>query len=567
MKKIMIFAVFFAVAILFLRSANAIVELSGDERLSFMGPFTGPYNDEDYDAVTPSIVYNPVADEYLVVWASDDEKPGPSNPPKQVDDEFEIFARRLDSKGEQTGNQFIVSKMGVPGDADNDANGPEIAVDTNLNRYLVTWVGDDTTDDDNEAYGRLFAADGTPLMANNITLSSMGAPGDTNSQALYAKPAYGSVDHRYLIVWLGDDDANPTNTSQINIYGQFLDEDGNEVGNDDFVIYSAPSPGFLFAPLSLDLVYNSALNEFVVVFGGADDTGDREIFAQRVSGDGSAVGVPVRVSRMGPDGANADYFTVRMDVAFNPDLREYLIVWSGADDRFPLAPGEEEIFGQRLSEELTEVGEDDFRISDMGIDGVPTYDARSPQVVYNPTERNYLVTWVGDAFDPYLTDGEIEVYAQFLNEEGAQIGRNDVRISDIGPLGDPGYGNQTQLAPVAYNSARNEYVAVWSADESSTFINPQVVGEYEIFTQKLASHLCNDGIVELYEECDDGVDNSDMVPGACRTDCTLSEAEGTGEEVPGGTTGGDGGPTGTGEDTGEPSGDSGGGCSLVPVSR
>jgi cysteine-rich repeat protein len=34
------------------------------------------------------------------------------------------------------------------------------------------------------------------------------------------------------------------------------------------------------------------------------------------------------------------------------------------------------------------------------------------------------------------------------------------------------------------------------------------------------SPSCGDGAVDAGEECDDGADNSDSEPGACRTDCT-----------------------------------------------
>lgn len=43
------------------------------------------------------------------------------------------------------------------------------------------------------------------------------------------------------------------------------------------------------------------------------------------------------------------------------------------------------------------------------------------------------------------------------------------------------------------------------------------VDQYETTT------TCGDGILDVGEECDDGINNSDVIPDACRTDCTLPE--------------------------------------------
>ena len=46
---------------------------------------TGPANDPDFDAVNPDVVYNPITNEYLVVWSADN----------YVDGEYEIYGRRV----------------------------------------------------------------------------------------------------------------------------------------------------------------------------------------------------------------------------------------------------------------------------------------------------------------------------------------------------------------------------------------------------------------------------------------------------------------------------------------
>ena len=47
-----------------------------------------------------------------------------------------------------------------------------------------------------------------------------------------------------------------------------------------------------------------------------------------------------------------------------------------------------------------------FRISDMGPEGDPNYDAFSPAVAYNSVTNEYLVTWAGDDNTGSLVDNE-----------------------------------------------------------------------------------------------------------------------------------------------------------------
>ena len=69
-------------------------------------------------------------------------------------------------------------------------------------------------------------------------------------------------------------------------------------------------------------------------------------------------------------------------------------------DRLPLEPliGPEQAIalamGTRPLAAEGEVGDNDFRISDMG--GDLTYDAFNPDVAYNSQDNEYLVVWEGD---------------------------------------------------------------------------------------------------------------------------------------------------------------------------
>jgi hypothetical protein len=152
-------------------------------------------------------------------------------------------------------------------------------------------------------------------------------------------------------------------------------------------------------------------------------------------------------------------------------------VWSGDNDKLPTG-GKREIYGQRVDAATgTEVGTNDFRLSDMGPDGNGDYDAFTPSVAYNSTNNEYLVVWYGDDNTDNLVDDEYEIFGQRVNAStGAQIG-GDVRLSDMGPDGD---GNYAAYSPeVAYNSVQNEYLVVWYGYDGG----PSMLSNHEIYGQ------------------------------------------------------------------------------------
>ena len=173
-----------------------------------------------------------------------------------------------------------------------------------------------------------------------------------------------------------------------------------------------------------------------------------QIFGQRLDGiTGAEVGQnDMRLSDMGDDTETDpqirdDYFASEPRVCWNPDADEYLVIWSGEDDIAPLVNGEFEIFGQRIAGvDGSEVGENDFRISDMGDDGESdaakrgAYRASRPHVAYSTSSQVFLVVWEGDddstnPSDATLVDGEIEAFASLL-----PIPKPGPAIVEVGPV-------------------------------------------------------------------------------------------------------------------------------------
>ena len=455
-----------------------------DFRLSDMGPD----GDDIYDAANPGITYSEVTNEYLIVWQADDNTDG------LQPDEIEIFAQRISaSTGQEVGiNDFRISDMGPDGETFYDARSPSVAYDPDNNEYLVVWEGDDDQNNlvngEEEIFGqRINASSGIEIGINDFRLSDMGSDGSTHFDATRPAVVFGTVGIGYLVTWQGDQDTLGLADDEFEIYGQRVEAgSGDEIGINDFRISDMGVDGDIdFDAGNPAVAFNSINDEYLVVWEGDDNIGtlvdgEAEIFGQRIdAATGDELGInDFRISDMGPD-SDPSFDAVDPAVAFNNINNEYLVVWSGEDG--PVI-GEFEIYCQRLNGVTgSEVGANDFRISDMGPDGYDTYDAKAPAVIYNSQNNNYLVVWSGDDNSGTLVDGESEIFGQRLDAAtGTEIGVNDFRISDMGPDGDNLFD---ALSPaVAYDYTNNEYVVVWEGEDNTGAL---VEGEFEIFGQRL----------------------------------------------------------------------------------
>ena len=209
---------------------------------------------------------------------------------------------------------------------------------------------------------------------------------------------------------------------------------------------------------------------------------ESEVFGQLVDGDGSLVGPNFRISDAGPDGNDA-FDATQPSVAYNERTNEFLVVWSADDNTAPLVDNEFEIFGQRISASGNELGANDFRISDMGVDGDTNFTAFNPDVAWNPNNQEFLVTWTAGNDQPPTPNGsETEVWGQRLTSAGAETGMNDFRVSDLGNDGNATIDVTAQQ--VVHNSQANEYLVVFSGDDNTA---PVVDNEFEIWGQRLSA--------------------------------------------------------------------------------
>ena len=320
----------------------------------------------------------------------------------------------------------------------------------------------------------------TPLGAQTqITVT--GADGDATLDATDTSVAYNPTADQYLVVWQGGAE------SEGEIFVRLLDAAGAPLGAQLPISDMGPPAAAGFGAEDPAVAYNARRNEYLVVWSGDDDTGplvndEFEIFAQRLTAGGDEVGAnDRRISDMGPNGDTA-FSAEAPAVAYNPTSDEFLVAWSGDDAAGSLVNNEREIFVQRLSARGAQVGTNDRRISDMGLNGDTAFSANNPTVAHNSTDNGYLVAWEGDDDTAPLVNNEVEIFAQRLAANGAEEGANDRRISDMGPDGDDDF--EANDPSLAYNPASDEYLVTWDGDDDTGAL---VASEDEIYAQRLVA--------------------------------------------------------------------------------
>lgn len=198
------------------------------------------------------------------------------------------------------------------------------------------------------------------------------------NQAIAPALTYNSTERHYMVAWQGDDDAG----SKDEIYGHLVDAYNAQIVGDSDIRLAEFAGTDDFDLKNPDIVYNSVLNEYLVVWQGVDKLSTaglpaEEIYCRRIAADGTLLNLDgtlgdagsgfLRISYMGSDDSDADYDAFYPAVAFNATLNIYLVVWHGDDDAEAMRDNEFEIFGQMLKfsiNELTTTGIN-FQISDV----------------------------------------------------------------------------------------------------------------------------------------------------------------------------------------------------------
>ncbi|WP_448337800.1 HYR domain-containing protein [Chloroflexus aurantiacus] len=449
-------------------SLNSVIG-ENDERIGDVAPTR--------DAFEPDIAYNPVTNQYLVVYARPREGGG-SN-------EFEIYGQFIDaatgaliaptaSGAEVSGTAFRISRNGNDRSTDPfDAYSPVVSYSARDNVFLVAWTADNTNpliDCNNPDAGRAgYRAGG----AFEIYVQVVAADGD---------------------LLIRDECGNPQDDriSEINV---LFYQNNFESRNPD---WDAFSPA---------VAYNSQNGEFLICWSDdrangflsqpfAEQGGEFEIRCQRFSLDPH----PTRrfIGQIGPNDflisragfstsaagyARPDYDAVTPAIAYNSVDNQWFVVWSADNNASGVEDGEFEIYGQVLAADGTQahllpgIGanyRDDHRISQIGeatgCDNA-SCDAYRPAVAYNPDRNQYLVAWFGDN-----VNGFDEVYVSLRQPTGFGTSVSGQQVS----FSSNGTDNRFKGldVDVDYDPFNREWLVVWRGD-------PSVNDRFEIYGQRL----------------------------------------------------------------------------------
>ncbi|MBM7845056.1 isopeptide-forming domain-containing fimbrial protein [Herpetosiphon giganteus] len=364
-------------------------------------------------------------------------------------------------------NDVLLSDMGGLGNSDGSlASNPVVAYNATDNEYLLVWEGLETASGTGalNIYGQLIdAVTGLEIGTNDFLIAD-----DLDIQDAYSKAqvVWNSVQNEYFVVFEGDDQAAAGINYEGEIFGQRVSANGSLIGTPLQVSTTGIDGDGQSDAFEPAITYNATNNQYAVVWYGDDKTGGRiegefEVYVQLLGYSGGnlvEVGGDVKVSDVGTTGDD----TLRPEdpnIVWNSVNNEYLVVWRSDDSG---TDGDFDVYGQRLTASLAEVGADDFLIANN-----PNEDSFDINLGYNPTNNLYLVIWSGDN----VTDSVYNVYGQLVNGASGALSGSLLTLSST---------NAISTDPViSYNSRDNQFIIAWMA--------PSAAGnaEREIFSQKI----------------------------------------------------------------------------------
>ncbi len=449
----------------------------------------GPDGNKDWDAEESAITFNSQNNEFYTVFEATQSITGTGI---NMTTEVEIYAQRINaSTGSPIGTPARISQMGPDGDTTYDARNPDVVYNSSANEYLVVWYGDTNVggllEGEFEIWGKRINASTGQAIGSQFRISDMGPFANRAYDAIDPVVAYNSTNNNYLVVWRGEEGNSPNAIGEFEIYGQQISNTGTQLGSNDFRISDmGPNGSGLYDAYSPEIAYNRNSNEFLVVWYGDDDlgghvSGEFEIYGQRINASSGAevgsndfliseTGVPGFITRA------AQY----PRVTWNSSLNQYLVVWSADPATNGNVGNEFEIYGQTLSATGTQIGADDFKISNMGPIGNNNFDAFKPDVAYFASQNAYAVAWRGDT----AIDGEFEIYYQIINQNNqSRMEPVDNRISHAGPDGSLLY--DARRVSLVANPNNSSVQAIWEEENENA---TQVLGELELFSAKISEN-------------------------------------------------------------------------------
>jgi uncharacterized repeat protein (TIGR01451 family) len=157
--------------------------------------------------------------------------------------------------------------------------------------FLVVWERE-TASDDSEVWGRLVqgASWSSPASVGTTVGSSFQISASASGYASAPSVAFDPVTDQFLVTWTDDLFYPSDNTADI--YGRFVDINGNPVGTGNFQISS--QTGAEGAP---QVVFHPEQNEYLVVWtNGTSLSGSTSVYGQRLTSAGALSGGVINIA-------------------------------------------------------------------------------------------------------------------------------------------------------------------------------------------------------------------------------------------------------------------------------
>jgi hypothetical protein len=262
---------------------------------TLLSPILGPFINIWVDTVNnyePAVAYNSNHDEYLVVWYND-----------QGGGTWDIYARRVDGDGS------LLSNFTVFHDAGRWDWQPDVAYNPDQDEYLIVYTYESSSSD-YDVFARLVKWNGADLGDPRYAEFSI-----NNESGIQWNPAaaYNSQNEEYLVVY-----ENWWSGGLRDIDARRVDKDGNALGGASGVNIATGTGELRTFP---DVVYSETQNEYLIVYNHGPST-NGGIYGKVASHHLGTLSSEITIC---DDSYDQDFPAV----AAGPD--EYLVVWEDGD--------------------------------------------------------------------------------------------------------------------------------------------------------------------------------------------------------------------------------------------
>jgi predicted 3-demethylubiquinone-9 3-methyltransferase (glyoxalase superfamily) len=384
----------------------------------------------------PSVAMNNSGD-FIITWT--DERNG----------DRDIYAQRYLNDGSPIGSNFIV----YPDTTGTDQALPSIATD-GAGNFIITW--NDNRNDYGDIYARCFSVDGVPI-GNDFKVND--DPGNTTQ---WVPSVAAGINGNFIITW-----EDYRNGYSGDVYAQSYISGGTTVGGNYLVNDDAGSSDQSEPSIAID-----GCGNFLVTWTD-ERNGDQDIYAQRYSSEGTALGNNFLVNHDQGD-ATHNSPSITADVNGN-----FVITWSDFRSGYL-----SDIYAQRYSADGTALG-GNFKVNeDSGF--VYHY---APDIA-SDENGNFIITWFdgsdsksNQSYQEVLNEGktlknnvsvnsntEPDIYAQRYLNDGTPLGSN-FKVND-----DSVYALQD--CPSITIDGNGNFVIAWQDERN---------GDWDIYFQRYNS--------------------------------------------------------------------------------